>query len=287
MTRLAPSPGRYTLVLGSGGVKSVAGLGAAQVFEEHGLLPSAVVGCSAGAIFGAGLACGMGAESAIALAPRLWTREVTAQRRGGALLKLVLPRLARFDESFSFRKDQLIMQRLQQAFGERQIEDLPLPLRVQATCARTGAGVLLDSGPLAGALRASLALPFLFAPHPLGGRLLVDGSLSDPLPVAAAPAHGVVVALGFRTPAPQRLNSATRLATRVTAILSNNLLQGRLDAADHSRLVLMLPEPRQRIGLFDTHAMPELVALGRQAALAALPRLQMLLAQQGPMQRAA
>lgn len=271
------SPSNFTLVLGSGGVKSIAGLGAMQVLEREGLLPTRVIGCSAGAIFGALLACGLSADDAIERATRLWSPEVTSRRRTRGWLQLVMPRLAGFDAQFALRDDRLINERLCEAFGSQRIENLPLPLTVQATCARSGASVQLREGSLVSALRASMALPFLFAPHLHAGQLLVDGSLSDPLPLSAARGHDVTLALGFRVPLPRQVSSATRLATQVTATLSNSLLDSRLHAADLRRVVLMMPELDRRVGLFDTAAMPYLLALGREAASAALPRLRALL----------
>ena len=267
----------FTLVLGSGGVKSIAGLGAMEVFEQEGLRPAAVTGCSAGALFGALIAAGYPALRGMEMARDLWSRDITSRKRHRALLEVALPRLAGFDDRFALRDDSLICHRLQMAFGATRIEDLPTPLRVQATCAATGAPVVLRRGPLTQALRASVALPFLFAPQRIDGQLLVDGSLSDPLPVDATPPGHVTVALGFRVPFPRNANTASRLATRITAALSNNLLEARLASADASRMVLMLPELPRRIGLFDTDAMPELIEIGRQAARAALPRLRLLL----------
>ncbi len=268
---------RFTLVLGSGGVKSIAGLGAMEVFEQAGLLPHAVVGCSAGALFGALVAAGHPAGRAMTLARSLWSRALTSQRRPRAWLELALPKLAGFDPHFALRDDRLIRQQLHAAFGDQHFEDLPLPLQVQTTDTATGAPVVLHQGPLVEALRASIALPFLFAPQRVGNRLLADGSLSDPLPLGLAPADHVQVALGFRVPMPRSVGSPMRLATRTTAALSNNLLDARLAAVDPTRLVLMLPTLPQPVGLFDTEAMPMLIALGRQAAHAALPRLRTLL----------
>jgi NTE family protein len=273
-------PSHFTLVLGSGGVKSVAGLGVMQVLEREGLRPSSYAGCSAGAVFCALLASGHSASTAIDLARGLWSREVTSQRRHRALLELALPRFGnsgRFAETFALRDDRLIRERLHQAFGNSRIEALATPLRIQATCAQTGRGVLLQQGRVDLALRASIALPFLFAPQQIDGQWLVDGSLSQPLPLSAVDTGSVALALGFRVPFPKRCDSPTRLATRVTAALSNNLLDAGLAAADTPRLVALLPEPSRRIGLFDTEAMPELLALGRQAAEQALPRLLSLL----------
>jgi NTE family protein len=274
--RTCTSP-HFTLVLGSGGVKSIAGLGAMEVFEQEGLRPSAVSGCSAGAIFGSLIAAGRPAREGMDMARELWSRDITSRKRHLAMLQVALPRMAGFDDRFALRDDRMICRRLEAAFGDTRIEDLALPMRIQATCANTGQGVVLSRGRLTDALRASVALPFLFSPKRIEGRLLVDGSLSDPLPVdAALPGH-VTAALGFRVPFPRNAHSASRLATRITAALSNNLLDARLAQADASRMVLMLPEPQRRIGLFDTEAMPELIELGRQAARAALPRLRLLL----------
>lgn len=270
----------FNLVLGSGGVKSIAGLGVMQVLSREGLVPASVSGCSAGAVFGALIAARMDMAQAVHLATTLWSRDITSVRRHKALLELALPRLAGFGDGFALRDDRLICQRLHAAFGNTCIEDLALPLRVQTTCATDGSSVVLERGRLDQALRASVALPFLFAPQRVGGRLLVDGSLSDPLPVptfTSGPAHSgsalATVALGFRVPFPRSANTATRLATRVTAALSNNLLDSRLAAVDPRRLVLMLPVLDRRVGLFDTEAMPYLLEVGRQAAEAALPRL--------------
>lgn len=274
--RTSVSP-HFTLVLGSGGVKSIAGLGAMEVLEQEGLRPSAVAGCSAGAIFGALIAAGHPARLGMEMASRLWSRDITSRKRHRALLEMALPKMAGFDDRFAMRDDRLICSRLEEAFGRTRIEELPMPLSIQATCAASGAPVVLQRGLLTDALRASVALPFLFAPKRIAGQLLVDGSLSDPLPVDAAQAGHATVALGFRVPFPRNAHSASRLATRITAALSNNLLDARLAAADASRMVLMLPDLPRRVGLFDTDAMPELIEIGRQAARAALPRLHLLL----------
>lgn len=272
---------RLALVLGSGGVKSVAALGVAQVLEEAGLKPDLIVGCSAGAIFGSLVAAGHSAAECLHLAQSLWSRDVTSRRRPRAMLELAQAALApvgsgghsRFAERFALRDDRLIGQRLQQAFGDLRLQDLPITMKVNATDAESGNAVLLDSGPVCDALRASVALPFLFAPHRVGGRLLVDGSLCDPLPLGAAQAAHVVLALGFEVPSPRTVAGPTRLATRITAGLTNNLMHAQIARhAGPNRITLLPPLPR-RIGLFETEAIPELVALGRTAALAQLPRL--------------
>jgi NTE family protein len=86
-----------------------------------------------------------------------------------------------------------------------------------------------------------------------------------------------VLALGFQVPSPRRVTGPTRLATRVTATLTNNLMHARLAAHAGPTRITLIPELDRRVGLFDTEAMPYLVELGRQAAREALPRLERLL----------
>ena len=270
---------RFAVALGSGGVRSIAALGMVQVLMAHGLQPDLVVGCSAGALFGALIAAGHGADEAVRIATTLWSAEVTTQRRWLALPQMLWPRWGRFDADFAMRHDHRIMQRLTQAFGGLQFSDLALPLRVATTCAATGERVVLQHGSLVQALRASIALPFMFAPVLVDGRRLVDGCLADPLPVSAAADAQAVLALGFPAPMPQRIDGPSRLLAQVSSSLTNNLMQARLAEARATgqALLQITPVLHRRVGLFDTAAMPALVDAGRRATEAALPDIMALL----------
>ena len=71
---LSPPPRhRFAIVLGSGGVRSIAALGLVEVLLREGLRPDLVVGCSAGALFGALIAAGHDAEAAVRIATTLWS----------------------------------------------------------------------------------------------------------------------------------------------------------------------------------------------------------------------
>ncbi len=283
MHRLPPpqrsSQHRFAIVLGSGGVRSIAALGMVEVLTREGLRPDLVVGCSAGAMFGALIAAGHDAEEAVRIATTLWSAEVTRKRRWRALAQMLWPRLGRFDADFALRDDGLVMQRLEQAFGNVRIESLPLALRVTTTDAATGERVVLRSGSLVQALRASIALPFMFAPVHIDGRRLIDGFVADPLPVSAAADARAVLALGFESPMPRRVDGPSRLLAQVTSALTNNLMQARLAeaGAGGTRLLSMVPHLERRVGLFDTAAMPYLVEAGRRATEAALPAIHALL----------
>lgn len=267
---------RLALVLGSGGVRSAAALGIADVLARAGIRPDLLVGCSSGAVFAATLAQGLSSDEALRSATTLWSPELTEQKRWRAYAQLLAPRLTGFDAGFALRSNHLIVQALERAFGNLRLQDLPTPLRVSATEAASGAPVVLREGRISDALLASMALPFIFPSVALGGRRLVDGVVSDPLPVAAAGDAEVVLALGLRGVMPRRIDRASRLAAQATTTLINNLMQARLDAARAAgRTVIGIDLQLDRhVGLWQTSALPYLVEAGRRAATRQLPEIQ-------------
>lgn len=268
------SRARHSLafVLGSGGVRSIAAMGIAERLAREGIRPDLIVGCSSGALFGAQIARGMHGEEAVRMATTLWSAELTQQRRWRAYLQLIAPRLAGFGAGFALRDDRLIAERIENAFGDARLEQLPTPLRVAATDAATGQSVVLTQGRLVDALRASMAVPIIFPSVVIGGRHLVDGVLSDPLPIAAAADARVVVSLGFQGSMPRRVDRLSRLVAQTSTTLINNLMQARTDAAQANgqKVIAIDLDLDRHIGLWDTSAMPYLFEAGWRAAEARL-----------------
>jgi NTE family protein len=273
---LAP---RLALVLGSGGIRSVAAVGITDVLAREGIRPDLVVGCSSGALFGATIAMGLDSDTALRTAQALWSQELTQQRRWSAYAQLIAPRLFGFGAGFALRHDRLIVERLERAFGDRLLEALPVPLRVAATEAASGEAILLTHGRLVDALRASMALPFIFPSVEVAGRRLVDGVVSDPLPVGAASDAQSIIALGFRGAMPRRLDRPSRLLAQVSTTLINNLQEARLAAARAAgqRVLTIELSLDRRIGLWETGAMAHVFDAGRRAAFARLPQIAALL----------
>jgi NTE family protein len=275
---------RVTLVIGSGGVKCAAALGVVKALADAGIGVERVVGCSAGAIVAALVAFGYPLDESKAMTMRLWTRELTRRRNTLGLLRAIAPRLFRSKAGeFGLRDDRLLPRRVAAAFGDRRIEAAAVPLHLTATDFATGELVELATGPLAEGIRASLSLPPASAPQRVGDRLLVDGYLADPLPVSVAIKHGarVIVAVGFENPYQERAESVRRSAFQLNAILSNNLLRAKLafhSAAHHAEMIIIFPEFRHRVGLFDTDKLAYIIDAGEQAALQQLPYLHHLLA---------
>lgn len=266
------------LVLGSGGVRSVAALGIADVLTEAGMRPDLVVGCSSGALFGACIAMGWSGEQGLEAAMRLWSADLTEKKRWRAYFEILAPRVLGFDESFALRDAALIRTRVERAFGSTRIEDLSTPLRIVATDAARGQPVVLNRGRLADAVRASMALPFMFPSVEIDGRRLVDGVICDPLPVSAAREAGCCVTLGFQGALPRRVDRVSRLVAQLTTTMINNLQQARLGEATGSgtRMLHIEPDVDRRIKLWETAAMPRIFEAGRRAAREQLPAIRRL-----------
>jgi NTE family protein len=167
-------PGITTsLVLGSGGARGLAHIGVIRCLEDRGYNIRYVAGSSMGALVGGIYAAGkleVYADWVCALQKSDIVRLLDWSLGGGAL----------------FKGDRLIAV-LKKLIGDSNIEDLPVGYTAVATdLSREGAGreVWLNRGPLFDAIRASIAVPTLFEPVRKDGRLMVDGGIVNPVPVA-------------------------------------------------------------------------------------------------------
>ena len=281
---LEPPRSRIALVIGSGGVKCAAALGLQQALRDEGIEVDLVVGCSGGSLYAAAAALGWTIDETIDLTMRLWTRDTTSRPRRLALLRAAFPRLFGFSTDFSFRDDSLLNARLQAAFGARTFGDTNIPLYITATDFHDGSQVVLSEGLLWEAMRASIAIPFVFAPRRLGNRLLMDGFLSDPLPVNVAIQEraGVILAMGFESPNLRRFSSPMRLGLQLTSVMTNNLLRSRFafhNLTHFTEVIPILPEFTLPVGIFDTRKIPYVIEEGRRAAMPHIPYIRQLLAE--------
>lgn len=286
MTEKSDAPKRVALVIGSGGVKCAAALGVQQALRDAGIGVDMLVGCSGGTLYAAASALGWDVERATEETHRLWTREVTSRRKRGAFAQILLPRWFRFTEDFALRDDALVRERIQAAFGDLTFADTKTPFYVAATDFWTGEQVVLSSGLLRDAIRASIAIPMLFSPWVVDGRHLVDGFLSDPLPVNVAVREGadVIVAIGFEANYMRRINSLGRYAAQLSSVMTNNLLRSRFafhSMTHHSELIAVVPEFDRKVGVFDTSQIPYLIDRGRETMEQHIPYVQRLLEQGG------
>jgi NTE family protein len=274
---------RVAVVLGSGSVKCAAALGLLKVLQREGIGIDMVVGCSGGSLYAALIALGHDVETSEAMTRRLWTKELTSRKSHRSLLSVFLPRIFGFDESFGMVNDTLILKRLKTAFGEATFEKAQIPLYLTATDFHTGEQVVFESGSIVDAIRASIAIPYVFRPWSVNGRMLVDGFMSDPMPVGVAIKQGanIIVTMGFESPLQPKINSPIRFAFQLSSITSNNLLKSNFafyNLAHHAEILPVIPEFKDRIHLFDTDKIPYVIKEGERAAERQIPYLRRLLA---------
>ncbi|MCP1541806.1 NTE family protein [Methylorubrum extorquens] len=183
---------RIGLALGGGSARGWSHIGVIEGLEEAGIFPEVVAGCSIGAVVGGAYAAGrIGALKAFALS-------LTRRRVVG----LLDPRIT----GSGLIAGERLRRRLARELDGFRIEDLRLAFASVATELGTGHEVWLSRGPLVEAVRASYAIPGIFPPVALEGRLLMDGTLVNPVPVRLARELGadlvICVNLACETRAP-------------------------------------------------------------------------------------
>jgi NTE family protein len=274
---------RVAVVIGSGSVKCAAALGLLKVLDREGITIDLIVGCSGGSLYAAFIALGYSAASAEEVTRRLWTRELTKRRNYRSFLSAMLPQVFGFSEQFGLVDDALILARLREAYGDAGFEKARIPLYLTATDFHTGEQHVFSQGSIVDAIRASIAIPYVFRPWKIDGHLYVDGFLSDPMPVGVAIKHGanVIVTMGFESPYQPRATSVLRFAFQLSSIMSNNLLRANYafhNLAHHTEILPIIPQFKERIQLFDTDKIPYVIEEGERAAEQQLPYLRRLLA---------
>jgi NTE family protein len=278
-----PDSKRLALVVGAGAVKCAAALGLWRSLKREGIQIDLYVGCSGGSLYTTSMALGYDVEETIAITRRLWDRQVTSKRNGRSVFQVLLPGLFGFDERFALYDDAPLLGRLRSVFGQRTFADLQTPLYIVATDFHSADQVVISDGYLLDALRASVSIPYIWPAWQVNGRLLMDGSLSNPMPVDLAIREGaqVILAMGFESPYPRRVKSLSRFAFHINSMMTNNLFQSNFafhNLAHYAEIIPVIPDFEEEITLFDTDKISYVISQGEKAMDEQLPYLQQLLA---------
>ena len=212
------------LALGGGAARGFAHIGIMRTLIAHGIVPDVVVGTSIGAVVGGAFATG-----------HLDTLEEWAR---GLQVRNVLGYLdIRLNGSGLIGGHKLAAQ-LEASIGKTLIEELPCKFATVATEVRTGHEIWLTHGHVVDAMRASYALPGIFAPVLIGDRWLVDGALVNPVPVSAARALGAEIVIAA--------NLSSDIFTHSTTIYAH----GALPPTDAPETVLEAAPTKRGFGRF-------------------------------------
>jgi NTE family protein len=285
----APPPRpKIGIALGGGVARGIAHIGVLQWLEEHHVPVDLVAGTSAGALIGGAYATGMTPADLRALMASIdWDnlfqsdapyalkdfRRKEDAREYPAYFEFGLRKGLRAASSLSSGEQvDLLLSRLTQRYYDlRSFDDLPIPFRCVATDLRAEEPVVLSDGPLAEAMRASMAFPGLFAPVVRGDRVLVDGGVLDNVPADVVRAMGadivIAVDVGASTPLEPGVFPAIVVMSRTLDVLMDRNAKQALEAAD----ILFKPDIKD-IAAMDWLRYVEIIERGYRAA-AAVPRL--------------
>jgi NTE family protein len=250
------------LALGGGAVLGFSHVGLLMALKAAGLPVDRIAGTSAGAIVAALHAFGVGPDrTRTLLSPLSWRKVSNFSRNSLGLLS-----------------NEPLAELIRSELGDVRIEDAPLPLAIVAADIHTGEIVVLREGPLAPAVRASAAIPGIYSPVTLGGRVLVDGGIVDNVPVSPLRDMGaevVVAATLGETLDFQPVRTLLGVLTNAFLIAVNTAtrlnLSGRADVVIEPDLVVH--------NHWDVSQRDELIEKGREAGRASVPAIRAALAE--------
>lgn len=291
-----PSRPRIGLALSGGGARGAAHIGVLRVLEEHRIPVDLIAGTSMGALVGGLYATGLSAAQLDSIISTMDWKTAFADK------------IPRADRSFRRKRDDdlylvknkpglrggqllfppgildgygidLLLKRLTlPVVTIRNFDDLSIPYRAVAADIVTGEAVVLDHGDLALALRSSMSIPGAFAPREIDGRLLVDGGITDNLPIDVVRSMGadVVIAVDISTPASSReqLSSVIAITGQLATLASDANKEQQIAGLGPNDIFIRPELGTITVASFDHAA--EAIPIGERAARAALGRLERL-----------
>ncbi len=280
-----PRP-KVGLVLSGGAARGLAHIGVLKALEEQGIKIDAIAGTSMGAVIGGLYASGYKVDELEKLALKIdWQQALSdaPPRADVPFRRKQDDRDFLVKQKLSFRDDGslglplgviqgqnlslLLESLLAHASDTRDFDKLPIPFRAVATDIASGEKVVFRKGHLPQVIRASMSIPAVFAPVELDGRLLVDGGMTDNIPLDVAREMGVDIAIVVDIGTP--LRTRKQLTTVVDVLNQSITLMTRRNseeqlAALHPNDVLIEP-PLASFGVTDFGKAEEMIDAGYRA----------------------
>ncbi|HPC01725.1 MAG TPA: patatin-like phospholipase family protein [Syntrophales bacterium] len=284
------------LVLSGGGARGIAHIGVLRFLEERGIVVDCIAGTSMGAIVGALYAAGYSpAEMEKLVLTIPWDKaftdrpayeEMSFRRKEDSLSHRIDLNIGIGEGKVKMAKGLVAGQNLGLIMKELFIhvaeggdfDRLPIPFRAVAADIETGKAVSLHQGDLARAVMASMAIPGVFAPVEIDGKILVDGGIADNLPLDVARAMGaeVLIVVDIATPLRKKegLQSAASITAQIMTILIQQNVAARLSTLKEED-ILLRPDLKD-LGTTDFSRVREALSIGYKAAASQGERLKTL-----------
>ncbi|AIN59691.1 patatin-like phospholipase family protein [Pseudomonas soli] len=282
------------LVLSGGAARGLAHIGVLKALEEQGVRIDAIAGTSMGAVVGGLYASGYSIAELEKLATTLdWQQALSdaPPRKDVPFRRKQDDRDFLVKQKLSFRDDGslglplgviqgqnlalLLESKLAHAADVRDFDKLPIPFRAVATDITSGEKVIFRRGHLPQVIRASMSIPAVFAPVELDGRLLVDGGMTDNIPVDVVREMGVDLAIVVDIGTP--LRNRKQLATVVDVLNQSITLMTRRNSEEQlaslRREDILVQPPLSAFGVTDFGRAQDMIDAGYRATRALDPRL--------------
>ena len=276
------------LVLSGGGAKGLAHIGVLKVIDSLGIKIDYIAGTSMGAVVGGLYASGYSANQLDSIFSKIdvdallqdyTPRESKSfyEKRNDEIYALTLP----FNKfklglpsglSKGLYNFNLISSLTQEVSHIRDFDNLPIPFLCVATDAETGEKVVLDSGVLAQNIIASGALPTLYSPVEVNGRLLIDGGVIDNYPVEELRARGVDIIIGVDVQDGLKTREELKEVTSVLTQINNFSMLEKMTAKQEATDIYIKPDIKgYSVVAFDKGK--ELINKGKEKAIETISKL--------------
>ncbi|MDQ0231289.1 NTE family protein [Metabacillus malikii] len=248
------------LALGSGGARGFAHLGILKVFHEENIPIDYIAGSSMGALIGSFYASGLSIE-------RMYQFALAFKRK--YFLDFTVPKMG-------FIAGNRVKELIQLFTHNKTFEQLNIPVSVVATDLYEGKKVIFNSGLVADAVRASIAIPGIFVPEKINGRLLVDGGVIDRVPVSVVKEMGadIVIAVDVsHVKKNEEITSIFDVILQSLDIMQDELVHHREIASD----IMIRPHVEQFSSRAFTN-IKEIIEIGEQEAYKQLGKVHTMIA---------
>lgn len=237
------------LALGSGGVRGFAHLGVLKVLEAHRIPIDYLSGSSMGSVIAAVYASGIELKYLIRLAKHL---------DRSLFVDYTFPKMGLI-------RGEKIYEMIRLLTKDQMLEELLIPTRIVATDLIQGEPYVFSTGPAALAVRASIAIPGIFEPVELDGRLLVDGGVIERVPAGVVHEMGADMVIGVdvsHTTTPKQVRNIYEVILQTIDIMESQIFQYRFRRDD----VFIRPDVGQYSPL-SFHNIEDIIRAGEVAAL--------------------
>lgn len=245
------------LALGAGGARGFAHLGVIKVFKDAGIPIDIIAGSSMGALVASFYGAGIDLD-------RLYKFSLAFRRK--YFLDFTVPKMG-------FIAGKKVKDFIRMFTHGKNIEDLQIPIGIVATDLLTGEKVVFKQGPIAEAVRASISIPGIFVPEKYNGRILIDGGVTDRVPISVAKEMGadIIIAVDVsRVKRNAEITSIYDVIMQSIDIMQTEVINYREMAAD----IIIRPPVEQYSSRAFTN-IEEIITIGEEEAKKHLKQIQL------------